>query len=75
MHLVASAIVFISLFTLGWTVSLAFSYLHSVHEFPHRVFELVSRLEVGLIYLDAGVSAIVLVAGITRYLRNVLESE
>ena len=49
-HLCATALVFISLFTLGWGVAVIFAFLHSVHAFPDQIFELVSRLEVGLIY-------------------------
>lgn len=72
-HLCATALVFIALFTLGWGVAVIFAFLHSVHAFPDQIFELVSRLEVGLIYLDAAVCGVVLFAGIVRFVREVLE--
>jgi hypothetical protein len=74
-HLCATALVFISLFTLGWgvAVAVAFAFLQSVHAFPDQVFDLVSRLELGLIYLDAAVCGVVLMVGIVRFVRDVLE--
>jgi hypothetical protein len=72
-HLCATALVFVSLFTLGWGVAVAFAFLHSVHAFPDQIFDLVSRLEIGLIYLDAAVCGVVLFAGIVRFVREILE--
>jgi len=74
-HLAATALVFVSLFTLGWTVSFIFNYLHTVHEFPAGIFKLVAGSEIGLIYLDAIVCGVVLLAGILRYVRDVLEND
>jgi hypothetical protein len=74
-HLCATALVFVSLFTLGWGVAVAFAFLHSLHAFPDQIFELVSRLETGLIYLDAAVCAVVLLAGFVRFVREILEKK
>lgn len=73
-HLLATAAVFVALFTLGWLVSCAFNYLNSIHKFPSTILILLTHLEVGLVYIDAGLSGAVLLAGIFRFIRDVLES-
>jgi hypothetical protein len=64
--------VFIALFSLGWIVSWVFNYLDALHKFPDEIFKLVTRLEIGLVYVDAVVSGIVLLAGILRFVRDVV---
>jgi hypothetical protein len=71
-HLGATAAVFVALITLGWIVSFVFNYLDSIHKFPDEIFKLVTRLEIGLVYVDAVVSGIVLLAGIVRFVRDVV---
>jgi hypothetical protein len=70
-HLGATALVFVALFSLGWIVSCSFNYLNSIHRFPDEILELVTRLEVGLVYIDAAVSGVVLTAGIVRFVLEV----
>ncbi len=72
-HLFCTAIVFVTLFSLGWTVSCVFNYLDSIHKFPDEIFKIVTKLEVGLVYIDAAVSGAVLLAGIGRFVRDVFE--
>lgn len=72
-HLIATAIVFVSLFTLGWLVSLSFQHLNGIHPFPEPIFRFISLLEIALFYLDAAASVVVLLIGIVRYLAAVLE--
>jgi hypothetical protein len=74
-HLGATAFVFVSLFTLGWCASFVFHYLNAVHHFPEEIFTLLTRFEIGLVYVDTAVSGIVLLTGILRYIRDVLEND
>ncbi len=72
-HLFCTAIVFVTLFGLGWIVSCVFNYLDSIHKFPEEIFNLDTKLEVGLVYIDAMVSGAVLLAGIGRFIMDVFE--
>lgn len=72
-HLIATAVIFTSLFSIGWLVSLALHALHSVHPFPQETFRFVTRIEVYLVYLDSAVSGIVLLVGMGRFCRDMLE--
>jgi hypothetical protein len=72
-HLIATALVFISLFTLGWLVSFSFHHLQSIHPFPEPIFRFISLLEIALFYLDAGASVVVLLVGVVRYIAKMLE--
>jgi hypothetical protein len=74
-HLATTAFVFVSLITLVWVVSCMFSFMHSVHAFPEEIFRLFVRLEIALVYLDAIVSGVALLAGISRYILNVLRGD
>jgi hypothetical protein len=69
-HLSCTALVFVALFSLGWIVSCVFNYLDTIHKFPDEIFKLVTRLEIGLVYVDAIVSGVVLLAGILRFVRD-----
>jgi hypothetical protein len=55
----------------GWIVSCSFNYLNSIHQFPDELFDLVKKLEVGLMYVDAAVSGVVLTAGFVRFVLEV----
>lgn len=72
-HLGATALVFGVLFTLSWSISWFFSYLDSVHKFAPDVLKIAGRVELGLIYVDIGICGFVLLAGIGRFLRDVIE--
>ena len=71
-HLVTTAFVFISLITLVWLTSWAFSFMHSMHPFSDEAFQLFVRLKIVLIYLDAALSDIVLIFGVGRYILAVI---
>jgi hypothetical protein len=58
-----------------WIAAVALSYLQLLQEFPQEMFQLMSRMEIGLVYMDAVVSLIVLLIGVFRYLRDVLENQ
>lgn len=72
-HLAATALVFVSLFTFGWLVSWIFSAMNAIHPFADPVWRLVNSLEMWLTYLDLVVSGVVLLAGVVRFFRDLLE--
>lgn len=72
-HLFGTAFVFAALFSIGWLVSVLLYALHKIHPFPDAIFRFVSRMEVYLVYVDATLSGIVLMAGMLRFCRDVLE--
>lgn len=74
-HLVGTAVIFTALFSIGWLVSVALHALHKMHPFPPQIFDLVTKMEVYLVYADTVVSGIVLLAGMWRFCRDVVEVE
>lgn len=74
-HLVATALVFVALFTLGWWVSWVFNYLNAIRKFPAPILIVLTHLEIGLVYIDAGVSGCVLLAGIIRFVLDVWKGD
>ena len=71
-HLGGTSFVFVCMITFAWFVAWTFAYLQSVREFPDAMFELITRMEIGLVYLDAAVCVFVLLCGVVRYLRDVV---
>lgn len=74
-HLLGTAIIFISLFTMGWLVSVALHALHRYHPFPDDMFRFVTKLELYLIYADSALSGAILLMGMVRFCRQVMEVE
>jgi hypothetical protein len=70
-----TALVFVVLFTLSWSISWVFNYLDSIHKFAPEILKIATKSEVWLIYIDIAVSGIVLLAGIGRFLRDVIEGD
>lgn len=67
-YLVTTSLVFLSLMTLVWIVSLTFHSMHAIYPFSDETFRVLDRLEILLVYLDIGVSGIVLLNGIRLYI-------
>lgn len=74
-HVAASAIVFVCVFTIGWLVSVALGYLDSVHKFPTQVYKLVTLFEVWLFYIDCAVTGIILATSLVKFVRDTLEGD
>ena len=62
----------VALFMFGWLASVALNHLHQAHPFPADMLALLERFELGLIYLDAAVSAVVLTVGAVRFCKSIL---
>lgn len=74
-HLAGTAVIFSAVFVFGWLVSVLFHWLHKIHPFGDEIFRIITRLEVGLIYIDIGLSLIVLCAGAWRFCAELFEGE
>lgn len=73
-HLACTAIVCMAIFGFSWCLSVGLTWLHSIHNFSHDIFRLVRQAELILVWVDIAVCAIVLLAGIVGYIRDVLEN-
>ena len=74
-HLIGTALIFTALFSVGWLVSVVLHTLHRHHPFPEEIFRFVTKIELYLVYADAVLSAVVLIAGMVRFCKQVVEVE
>lgn len=72
-HLAGTALVFSAILVFGWSISFLLNYLNSIRNFPPEIFTLVTRLEIGLLYVDIVVSGAVLLLCIVRFVKEVVE--
>ena len=49
--------------------------LHRYHPFPDEIFTFVTKMELYLVYADSVLSGIVLIAGMVRFCKQVVEVE
>lgn len=75
MHIIATAIVFALIFTVGWLVSFLLSDLNSIHKFPADMYRLSTRLELWLFYVDCVLSAFVLGVNVVEFVRDLMEDK
>lgn len=71
-HLIGTALIFVTFFTIAWLLSALVGYLHGIHALPDAIFSLVSRIEVGIVYADAALCGIVLLACAWRFVRGLI---
>lgn len=74
-HATFDAIVFVTLFTVCWLVSLCLDSLNRIHGFPPTVYTLAGRLEIWLFYLDCALSGFVLAFTCVRFVIRTLEDD
>ncbi len=72
-HLIGTAVIFTALFSVGWLVSVVLHALHQQHPFPDEIFRFVTKIELYLVYADAALSAVVLIAGMVHFCKKVVE--
>ncbi len=70
-HLSATAVIFVTVFTLGWAISFIVHYLDSIHPFSPRSRDLIEHIEVSLLWIDTGISGLVLLVGASRFVHDV----
>ena len=70
-HAIGGAGLFVSLAALAWGLGWAVAQLHRIHPFSDSVLRLLHGAEVGILYLDIALSAIVLLVGAYRFVREI----
>jgi len=70
-HAIGSAVLFVSLAALAWLIGWAISALNLIHPFSPAVLDLLSGVELIILYLDFGLSGIVLLVGAYRFVREI----
>ena len=70
-HLVGTTLIFGSFFVLIWLLSYLLSWLHGIHQFPQEIFEVIQKIELGAIYVDAGLCVVVLIAGMLKFCKDI----
>jgi len=74
-HVTFGAIVFVTVFTIGWLVSLCFDSLNTMHQFSPQAYTLISRLEIWLFYMDCALSGFMFVLGCFKFVIHTLEDD
>jgi hypothetical protein len=69
-HLIGSGIMFASFYGIIWVLSYFISWLDGVHHLPSETFELTAKIEFYLVYADAILCAMVVLAGAIRFIRD-----
>ena len=73
-HLLGTAVIFVTFFCLAWGISFILSGLDALHKFPEEIYQIITRIEVWLIYADAVLCTIVLIAGAWRFCSDLMEA-
>lgn len=71
-HVVGGALLFIGIAAISWGLGFAVATLHAIHPFSPAVLDLLNGVEEGLLYLDMGLSGIVLLVGAFRFLKEIV---
>ena len=71
-HLLGTAVIFVTFFTVAWLVWCGLSWLNSLYPFPDETFRFVTRMDGVLRYADAVGSGIVFCAGMWRFGKDVM---
>jgi len=71
-HLAGTAVIFMVFLGLVWVVALFLHWLNAIHPLPVEIYGLVTKFEVGLVYIDAVLCLVVLIAGLIRFVREVV---
>ncbi len=74
-HLLGTAVIFVSFFGIAWGVGYLLHFLDAAHKFPEETYRFISKLELWVIYADALLCTVVLIAGAIRFVRDLLGVE
>lgn len=70
-HAIGGAVLFLSLAALAWALGFAVSALNAIYPFGSAILQLLHGVELGLLYLDIGLSGIVLLVGAFRFVKEI----
>lgn len=71
-HLLGTAFIFVTLFAVAWGIGFSSFWLNKLHPFGDDIFTFVSKVEKAILYGDTGLCAIVTLAGMWRFCKDVL---
>ena len=70
-HVLGGAALFLGLAAVSWGIGWAVDSLNKLHPFTDAVIKLLHGVEVAILYLDIGLSGIVLLVGAFRFVREI----
>ncbi len=73
-HLIGTSLVFVLFYSLVWSAWYIFGHLNAIYPFPSDVYDIVLKVEKFFIYCDVFGCAIMLVVGILRFCRDLLDN-
>jgi len=73
-HLGGTALIFLVFIALTWVISYSVNTLNAAQKFPQEVFDVISRVEMWLIYIDITLCSVVLILGTVRFCIDLLEN-
>lgn len=73
-HLVGTALIFVVFLLLTWAISYSVSRLDGIHRFPQDVMTIITKVELGLTYVDIVLCSVVLILGTVRFCIDLVES-
>lgn len=73
-HLVGTFFIFLVFLVLTWGISYSVSVLDGRHKFPQNVMDIITQVELYLLYIDIALCTIVLLLGTARFCMDLLEN-
>jgi hypothetical protein len=70
-HVLGGAALFVGLAAVSWALGWGVDHLNKIHPFNPSVLGLLHGVEVAILYLDIALSAIVLLVGAGRFIREI----
>jgi hypothetical protein len=71
-HVIGGTVIFLSLALLAWLLGWAITRLNTVEAFSPAVLNVLHQVELGLLYLDIGLSGIVVAIGAIRFVKEIV---
>jgi len=73
-HLAGTALIFLVFIFLTWVISYAVNGLNTAQKFSQEVFDLITKVEMWLMYVDIVLCSIVLILGTVRFCLDLVEN-
>lgn len=70
-HIIGTAVIFLALASVTWLLGVALAWLNAIHPFSEPILRFFTGVELALLYVDAAVSAFVLLAGTWRFCNEI----
>lgn len=73
-HIAGTAVMFTAILLAAWALSWLVHSLDQTHKFPEEVYVVVTRIELWILYVDVGISGVVLVLGAWKFISELWEN-